>query len=42
MHTQSDTAQIILRRGAEYVMTVKGNMPSPYRRLRQEDRRGRT
>jgi hypothetical protein len=33
MHTQSDTAQIILGRGAEYVMTVKGNMPSLYRRL---------
>jgi len=35
MHTQSDTAQIILGRGAEYVMTVKGNMPSLYRRLKK-------
>ena len=28
MHTQSDTAQVILSRGADYVMTVKGNMPT--------------
>ena len=27
MHTQSDTAQAILGRGADYVMTVKANMP---------------
>ena len=28
MHTQHDTAQLILGRGADYVMTVKGNMPT--------------
>ena len=28
MHTQSDTAQVITGRGADYVMTVKGNMPT--------------
>ena len=28
MHTQSDTAQVILGRGADYVMTVKANMPT--------------
>ena len=28
MHTQNDTAQVILGRGADYVMTVKGNMPT--------------
>src|SRR4029077_20496686 len=28
MHTQHDTAQVILGRGADYVMTVKGNMPA--------------
>ena len=28
MHTQHDTAQVILGRGADYVMTVKGNMPT--------------
>jgi len=27
MHTQSDTAQVILGRGADNVMTVKANMP---------------
>ena len=27
MHTQHDTAQVILGRGADYVMTVKANMP---------------
>src|SRR4030088_2213551 len=26
MHTQHDTAQVILGRGAGYVMTVKGNL----------------
>jgi hypothetical protein len=31
MHTQSDTAQVILARQADYVMTVKGNMPTLYR-----------
>jgi hypothetical protein len=30
MHTQHDTAQLILGRGADYVMTVKGNMPRLY------------
>ena len=33
MHTQADTAQVILGRGAGYVMTVKGNMPALYRQL---------
>jgi predicted transposase YbfD/YdcC len=33
MHTQSDTAQVILGRGADYVMTVKANMPTLYRQL---------
>jgi predicted transposase YbfD/YdcC len=35
MHTQSDTAQVILGRGAAYVMTVKGNMPTLYRKLKK-------
>ena len=35
MHTQHDTAQVILGRGAAYVMTVKGNMPTLYRQLRK-------
>jgi predicted transposase YbfD/YdcC len=35
MHTQSDTAQIILGRGADYVMTVKANMPTLYRQLKE-------
>jgi predicted transposase YbfD/YdcC len=35
MHTQSDTAQVILGRGADYVMTVKGNMPTLYRKLKK-------
>jgi len=30
MHTQTDTAKIILGQGADYVMTVKGNMPTLY------------
>src|SRR5579859_2959857 len=29
MHTQSDTAQVIVGRGADYVMTVKASMPTP-------------
>jgi hypothetical protein len=33
MHTQSDTAQVILGRGADYVMTGKGTMPTLYRHL---------
>jgi predicted transposase YbfD/YdcC len=35
MHTQHDTAQAILGRGADYVMTVKANMPTLYRQLRK-------
>lgn len=35
MHTQSDTAQVILGRGADYVMTVKANMPTLYRKLKK-------
>jgi predicted transposase YbfD/YdcC len=35
MHTQSDTVQVILGRGADYVMTVKGNMPTLYRQLKK-------
>ena len=35
MHTQSDTAQLITGRHADYVMTVKGNMPTLYRQLKK-------
>ena len=35
MHTQHDTAQVILGQGADYVMTVKGNMPTLYRQLKK-------
>ena len=35
LHTQSDTAQVILGRGAGYVMTVKGNMPTLHRKLKK-------
>src|SRR5260370_901127 len=35
MHTQHDTAQAILSRGAGYVMTVKANMPTLYRQLKK-------
>jgi predicted transposase YbfD/YdcC len=35
MHTQHDTAQLILGRGAGYVMTVKGNMPTLHRQLKK-------
>jgi predicted transposase YbfD/YdcC len=35
MHTQHDTAKAILARQADYVMTVKANMPTLYRQLRQ-------
>jgi predicted transposase YbfD/YdcC len=35
MHMQSDTAQVILDRHADYVMTVKGNMPTLYRQLKK-------
>jgi predicted transposase YbfD/YdcC len=35
MHTQSDTAKVILGRGAGYVMTVKANMPALYKQLKK-------
>ncbi len=35
MHTQHDTAQVILDRGADYVMTVKGSMPALHQQLRK-------
>ncbi len=35
LHTQHDTAQAITSRDADYVMTVKGNMPTLYRQLRK-------
>jgi predicted transposase YbfD/YdcC len=35
MHTQGDTAQVILGRHADYVMTVKANMPTLYRQLKK-------
>jgi len=35
MHTQHDTAQLILGRGADYVMTVKANMPTLYKQLKE-------
>ena len=35
MHTQHDTAQVILGRGAGYVMTVKANMPTLYKQLKK-------
>jgi predicted transposase YbfD/YdcC len=35
MHTQHDTAQVILGRGAGYVMTVKANMPTLYMQLKK-------
>jgi predicted transposase YbfD/YdcC len=35
LHTQHDTAQLIIGRGADYVMTVKANMPTLYRQLRK-------
>jgi predicted transposase YbfD/YdcC len=35
MHTQHDTAQVITGRGADYVMTVKGNMPILYKQLKK-------
>jgi predicted transposase YbfD/YdcC len=34
MHTQTDTATAIISRGADYVMTVKANMPTLYKRLK--------
>ena len=35
MHTQHDTAQLILSRGADYVMTVKANMPTLFKQLKK-------
>jgi len=35
MHTQGDTAQVILGRGADYLMTVKGNMPTLHKQLKK-------
>ena len=35
MHTQSDTAQVILGRQADYVMTVKANMPTLHKQLKK-------
>jgi predicted transposase YbfD/YdcC len=35
MHTQHDTAQAVLSRDADYVMTVKANMPTLYRQLKK-------
>src|SRR6185312_5895909 len=35
MHTQTDTAKVILARRADYVMTVKANMPTLYKQLRK-------
>jgi predicted transposase YbfD/YdcC len=34
-HTQGDTAQVITGQRADYVMTVKGNMPTLYRQLKK-------
>jgi predicted transposase YbfD/YdcC len=35
MHTQHDTAQVILGRGADYSMSVKPNMPTLYQQLKK-------
>ena len=35
MHTQSNAAQVITGRNADYVMTVKGNMPTLYRQVKK-------
>jgi predicted transposase YbfD/YdcC len=35
MHTQHDTAQAVLSRDADYVMTVKATMPTLYRQLKK-------
>jgi predicted transposase YbfD/YdcC len=35
MHTQHDTARVIPGRGADSVMTVKGNMPALHRQLKK-------
>jgi predicted transposase YbfD/YdcC len=36
MHTPHDTAQVILVRQADYVMTVKANMPTLHRQLKKK------
>ena len=35
MHTQGDTAQLILGRHADYLLTVKANMPTLYKQLKK-------
>ena len=35
LHPQTDTAQLIFSRHADYVMTVKANMPTLYKLLRK-------
>jgi hypothetical protein len=35
MHAQTDTAKAVLARRADYVMTVKANMPTLYRQLKK-------
>ena len=35
MHTQTDTAKVILARRADYVMTVKASMPTLYKQLKK-------
>jgi predicted transposase YbfD/YdcC len=35
MHTQTNTAELVIARGADYVMTVKANMPTLYARLKK-------
>jgi hypothetical protein len=35
MHAQHDTAQLILGRGADYVMTVKASMPAMREQLKK-------
>jgi predicted transposase YbfD/YdcC len=35
LHTQAGTAELVVGRGADYVMTVKANMPGLYRRLKK-------
>lgn len=34
MHPQTDTARLIVDRGGDYVLTVKGNQPTLYRQLK--------
>ncbi|MEU8799629.1 ISAs1 family transposase [Spirillospora sp. NPDC048819] len=35
LHTQAGTAELVIARGADYVMTVKGNIPTLQRRLKK-------